>query len=200
MAKRKYDAWLTGGNTTARECAKPKAMNNFIEQWDDNEFPLAYLTTIRTYGTWLHGDKRKSVDLHGKNVYGTPKRNPNRNLEKIMKRNIAQDAVVFDKTQRKLVEESFKDTCKARKYDLLAVNIRTNHAHAVISAASKPEKIINGLKAHATRKLRENHLVLKDQQIWSRGGSRRYLWKPRHVNLAIDYVLYGQGLLPFELE
>jgi hypothetical protein len=23
---------------------------------DDNEGPLAYLITIRTYGTWLHGD------------------------------------------------------------------------------------------------------------------------------------------------
>lgn len=25
--------------------------------WDDNTFPLAYLVTFRTYGTWLHGDK-----------------------------------------------------------------------------------------------------------------------------------------------
>jgi hypothetical protein len=22
--------------------------------WDDNQFPLAYLITIRCYGTWLH--------------------------------------------------------------------------------------------------------------------------------------------------
>jgi len=39
--------------------------------WDDNEFPLAYLITIRTHGTWLHGDERGSVDRHGQNIYGT---------------------------------------------------------------------------------------------------------------------------------
>ncbi len=27
--------------------------------WDDNEWPLAYLITIRTYATWLHGDERQ---------------------------------------------------------------------------------------------------------------------------------------------
>jgi hypothetical protein len=26
------------------------------------KYPLAYLTTFITYGTWLHGDKRASVD------------------------------------------------------------------------------------------------------------------------------------------
>ena len=30
--------------------------------WNDNEAPLAYLITVRTYGTWLHGDDRGSVD------------------------------------------------------------------------------------------------------------------------------------------
>ena len=174
-------------------------MNKDIEMWDDNEFPLAYMITIRTYGTWLHGDKRKSVDLHGKNVYGEPRQKPNENLRKVMKANAFHDSFVFDNQQRKLVEESMRETCKAREYDLLAINVRTNHAHLVVSSASKPERIINGFKSHATRKLRENYLVLKNQKVWSRGGSRRYLWKLRHVDLAIDYVLFGQGLLPFEL-
>ena len=117
-----------------------------------------------------------------------------------MKANAKQDAVLFDEKQRELVEKSIEETCKIRKYELLAVNVRTNHVHVVVSTQSKPEPIINGFKSFATRKLRENYLMLKDQRIWSRGGSRRYLWKQRHVNLAIDYVLYGQGKLPFELE
>jgi hypothetical protein len=37
-------------------------------------------------------------------------------------------------------------------------------------------------------------------KTWSRGGSRRYLWKERHVSLAIEYVLYGQRDIPFEIE
>jgi len=59
-------------------------MNNFTDSWEDNEFPLDYLITIRTYGTWLHGDKRLSVDKHyGRNRYGSSKVAPSENLEKL---------------------------------------------------------------------------------------------------------------------
>ena len=27
-----------------------------MNTWDDNEYPLTYLITFRTYGTWLHGE------------------------------------------------------------------------------------------------------------------------------------------------
>ncbi|MGI8495570.1 MAG: transposase [Pyrinomonadaceae bacterium] len=173
-------------------------MNDYIE-WDNNEFPLAYLITIRTYGTWLHGDERGSVDVHGKNIFGSPKISGKENLESRMKENLKDEAFILNEKQRQAVEESIKETCHIRGYDLLAVNVRINHLHAVVAAKSKPELIINGFKSHATRKLRENFLILKDSLIWSRCGSRRYLWKKQNVDLAIDYVLYGQGLLPFEL-
>ena len=48
--------------------------------WDDNQFPLAYLITFRTFGTWLHGDDRGSMDRHGKNIYGTERIAPNANF------------------------------------------------------------------------------------------------------------------------
>jgi hypothetical protein len=31
-----------------------------MRDFDDNEFPLAYLITFRCYGIWLHGDERGS--------------------------------------------------------------------------------------------------------------------------------------------
>jgi hypothetical protein len=31
-----------------------------------------------------------------------------------------------------------------------------------------------------------------DVKPWSRHGSTRYLWKPHHVDRAIDYVIKGQ--------
>jgi len=39
-----------------------------------------------------------------------------------------------------------------------------------------------------------------DVKIWSRGCSTRYLCKEKHLGLAIEYVLYGQGdeLFAFE--
>ena len=30
--------------------------------WNDTDMPLAFLITFRTYGTWLHGDERGSVN------------------------------------------------------------------------------------------------------------------------------------------
>jgi hypothetical protein len=32
-----------------------------FEIYEENTFPLAYLITLRTFGTWLHGDERGSV-------------------------------------------------------------------------------------------------------------------------------------------
>lgn len=162
--------------------------------WDDNERPLGYLITFRTYGTWLHGDGRTSVDRHnGKNQYGTPKIEPNSNLNRVMTDRRPGDAFILDGECRAVVERAIKNVCSIRDYSLFALNVRTNHAHSVVSAEAKPEAIMNAFKANATRELREAVLVGTNQQVWSRGGSTRYLWKPSHVDGAVDYVLYGQG-------
>ncbi len=164
------------------------------EFWDDNDRPLAYLITFRTYGTWLHGDDRMSVDRHsGKNRYGAPKIEPNQKLVTIMSEQRTSDSFLLNGECRKVVERAVREVCQIRGYALAAVNVRTNHAHNVVSAAVTPEKVMNALKANATRELLEAGLVEAKQQVWSRGGSTRYLWKPAHVSGAIDYVLYGQG-------
>ena len=166
-------------------------MTNY--EWDDNEWPLAFLITIRTFGTWLHGDDPYSVDRHGKNVFGLPKIEPNENLSRLMAKNRIAREFVLDTHQRGVVEAAVRDMCKFRGYGLYAINVRTNHAHCVIASSKKPESIINAIKSNSTRELRSAGLVDEHQAIWSRGGSRRYLWKPSHVDGAIDYVLYGQG-------
>ena len=73
------------------------------------------------------------------------------------------------------------------------MNVRSNHLHAVVTANVKPELVINAFKANATRELRASGLVRLEQTIWSRGGSRRYLWKDKQVARAVDYVRYDQG-------
>ncbi len=143
--------------------------------WDDNESPLAYLITFRTYGTWLHGDDRYSIDRHGKNVYGTPKVLPSRNLNTMMQGNRHGGQFVMNGKQRATVEAAIRAVCSIRGYDLMAINVRTNHVHAVLAAYVKPEKVIIAFKANCTRELRTAGLVSESSQIWSRGGSRRYL-------------------------
>jgi REP element-mobilizing transposase RayT len=161
--------------------------------WDDNISPIAYLITFRTYGTWLHGDDRSSIDLHGQNTYGMPKIAPNKNLVKIMSDNRLDDAFILNGQQRRVVEQAIRNVCEHRGYGLMAVHIRTNHAHSVVASRREPELILNAFKSNATRELRVAGLVSVTQRIWSRGGSTRYLWKPRHVDGAVDYVLHGQG-------
>ena len=161
---------------------------------------MDYLLTFRTYGSWLHGDGRSSVDVHGKNIYGTPEVAANEKLERIMRDNMRGEPIVLDGDQRAAIEDAISEVCAHRGYFLQAVNVRSNHVHAVVSAEVKPGKIVQSLKAYATRRLREKSLIEPDIDVWSRGQSGRYLWKPHHVALAIDYVLYSQGDAPFTTE
>jgi REP element-mobilizing transposase RayT len=170
-----------------------------FEIYEENEFPLAYLLTFRTFGTWLHGDGRESVGRDGRNHYGKPRIRPNSEFEAAMKEEAKQHPFILTKPMRGIVEAAIKELCERRSYRLQAVNVRTNHAHAVVSAQMRPERMADALKANATKMLRESLLISSDTKVWSRGRSRRYLWKPGHVGAAIDYVLYCQSDVPFDL-
>lgn len=163
---------IRGRNTTVRVCK-----NSMGEAWDDNLFPLAYLITLRTFGTWLHGDDRESVDRHGKNIHGTPRIAANVNFQRQMQERTAEPAFLLDKKQRTVVEKTIEEVCQSRNYFLHAVNTRSNHVHMVVSAQDKPEKLINAFKTYSTRRLREQRFIDRETRLWSRGGSRRYLWK-----------------------
>jgi REP element-mobilizing transposase RayT len=170
-----------------------------FEVYENNEFPLAYLITFRTYGTWLHGDERGSIRRNRKGEKETKFIPINIPLKEKMRDAMLAPAVLLDASQRLVVEAAIKEVCNLRTYGLHAANVRTNHVHAVIAAQCKPDRLADALKAYATRRLRERGLIGPGVQVWARGRSRRYLWKPRHVAAAVDYVLYGQGDLPFEL-
>ena len=169
-----------------------------FEIYEENSYPIAYLLTFRTFGTWLHGDDRSSVRRNGNNIHGEPKITPSVPLTEAMRNIQKGPTVILNPAQRKCVETAIIEVCEFRSYDLRALNVRTNHAHSVVSAAIKPEKIVNDLKVYATRKLREERLFGPAERIWSRGASTRYLWKPRHVEGAVDYVKYCQEDIPFE--
>ena len=161
-------------------------------EWDDNEWPLAYLITFRTYGTWLHGDDRLSVDLHGRNVYGTPKVRPRKEFVEVMAGNMTAKPFLLDARNRSLVDSAIREVCSVRSYRLSAMNVRTNHIHVVVSAEVKPERLATAFKSYSTRKMRQAQTIPEDLRPWSRGESTRYLWKPRFVELAVDYVVDGQ--------
>jgi len=168
---------------------------------DERTRPLGFLITFRTYGTWLHGDERHSVDTHDHlNVYGFPDRAPNSKLKGRMRENLIHKPTIFDIERRDVVKAAIEEVCDFRKYPLHAINVRSNHVHAAVSSLDRPETVAETFKRYSTRRLRNNGYFGPDVKIWSRGCSTRYLWKEKHLGLAIEYVLYGQGdeLFAFE--
>ncbi len=124
-----------------------------VRDFDDNEFPLAYFISFRTYGTWLHGDERGSVNRN-QNKYGTPRMAPNSRLQQAERKLLKHPPVTLDGRQRPVVEKAVREVCELRGYTLVAINVRTNHVHTVVSAQMKPEPILQAFQAYATRKLR----------------------------------------------
>jgi REP element-mobilizing transposase RayT len=117
-----------------------------------------------------------------------------------METRLVSPSILLDPHQRSIVSSAISEVCQYREYELKALNVRTNHVHAVVSKAIKPEKIVNDFKAYATRRLRGEWQFAADGKVWARGASTRYLWKPKHVVAAVDYVLYCQEDIPFEFK
>ena len=154
--------------------------------------PLGYLITCRTYGTWVHGDARGSVDREH-SAYGAPMLDPNGSLERAERRRLKTPPVTLTAQQRVVVAETIRAVCRKLDWSLLALNVRTTHFHAVVAAPYHPERVMHAFKAYATRRLREEGLHAQGAPLWSRHGSTRYLWKPPQVEHACRYVAESQG-------
>jgi REP element-mobilizing transposase RayT len=92
--------------------------------------------------------------------------------------------------RRAIVLASIREVCRHRGWQLLAVHVRTSHVHVVVEAEDEPERMLNDFKAYASRRLNE---VEPQRPRWARHGSTRWLWKPKQVSAAMQYVLEEQG-------
>ena|SRR2546421_309098 len=161
--------------------------------WNDTDTPLAYFISFRTYGTWLHGDKRGSIDRFH-NRYRSPYIPPNEKWRTYNQRRLQAKPLILKAKQRKSIEAAIRETCNVRNWFLRAINVRTNHIHTVVSAShKKPGHVLGAFKANATRQLRQDDLWHNSFSPWADEGSKRRLWNEQSVAKAIDYVLNGQG-------
>jgi len=158
--------------------------------------PLAYFLTWPTYGTWLPGDPR------GWAKKGQGFQPPDPMREREAKARMTEDACLLDVDQRQLVERTIADHCAIRKWQMHAVNCRTNHVHVVVTADRQPEIVRDQFKAWCTRKLKGMSLARRgadnqeDSSVrlkwWAEGGSRIFLNDEASVEAAIQYVRDGQ--------
>jgi REP element-mobilizing transposase RayT len=151
-----------------------------------------YLITMRTYGTWLHGDPRTYVTRQH-NQYGTPMLPADPTIHRRARKAQKHAAVLLGPEHRFVVHATIIEVCAYRKWYLHAQNVRTNHAHVIVSAEHSAERTLADLKAYTTRRLREAHLADIQAPVWSYHGSTPHLFTPDDITRAKRYVLEEQG-------
>jgi hypothetical protein len=157
-----------------------------MRDFDDNLFPLAYLITLRYYGTWLHGDGRGSYrrSAESRRVRVPPR-------PRLVTAETEQLIFPFNsiRVSGRLSKTLFE------KYVFIAGLrcMRSTQERIMCTQASQLQCAgvdFGGFKSYATRALGTAGLD-KNIQPWSRHGSTVYLWKERHLNKGIEYVVLG---------
>ena len=154
---------------------------------------LAYFITFSTYGTWLHGTDKGSGSVDRRhNVYGTPFIPPDERREENASLRMTDPLYVLGETARTIVRDAIVALCEEKSWTLLALHVRTNHVHLVVSAEREPGRLMSDLKARASRELNRSGTDANAKR-WTRHGSNRHLFDETSVAAAVAYTLDEQG-------
>jgi len=93
------------------------------------------------------------------NLYGTAKITASDPFENSDRRQLKHPPITLSARQRAVVKKAVRAVCEHRRYVLRCINVRTNHAHSVVTAMSKPEPVLDAFKSYSTRELRKAGLV-----------------------------------------
>jgi REP element-mobilizing transposase RayT len=156
------------------------------------KYPIAYLITFTTYGTWLHGDKRASVDDEH-NRFGAQFVPHNPGLNAKEQSLLKHPAIKLNAFRRNIVLQAILEVCKFRGWFAHSVHIRSNHVHIVVSGREKPEKMMSDFKIYATKAIKKASDKMPTERYWTRHGSTKYIWTEEKLRSSIEYVKNCQG-------
>jgi REP element-mobilizing transposase RayT len=157
---------------------------------------LAYFITFTTYGTWLHGtDKGKGSVDRKHNQFDEDFVAPDPSRQHVEREAMSQPPYALDSARRKTVRDAIVAVCRKRQWQLLALHVRTNHVHVVVSADRDPGRLMSDFKARASRKLTLAGFETSSRKRWTRHGSTVHLFDEASVAEKIDYTLNRQGTL-----
>jgi hypothetical protein len=157
--------------------------------------PYGYFLTFTCYGVRLHGDRRGSVDRQHNGVGA-------RYLQEDALRNAAEqklmtaEASSLPPVERSVVLDEIVSSCAKQHWGLHAAHVRSTHVHVVLTTKVEPDLVLGKLKSFASRAL--NKRFGMQGKRWATHGSTIWLWSPRRLQRAVDYVVRGQGR-PMEL-
>jgi REP element-mobilizing transposase RayT len=149
--------------------------------------PLAYFVSFRCYGTWLRGDERGWCP-RTKDPRASPRAEGTAGLREHDRALLEHDPVRLGAEARTVVNTAIVEVCSHRDWDLYDHAVNEEHVHALLHAEEPPEKILVGLKAWATRRLREAGLIPDGARVWSVHGSTEYLWTEASVERVRRYI------------
>ncbi len=155
---------------------------------------LAYFITFTTYGTWLHGSSKGqgSVDMEH-NTFGSPYIAPSENRERRAREAMVQPPYFMTAQEREVVCRAIVELSTERGWNLLAVHVRSNHAHVIVSADLDPGRMMSDMKAKASRELTRAGFGDAKRKRWTRHGSTLHLLREADVEAKIRYTLDEQG-------
>jgi REP element-mobilizing transposase RayT len=150
---------------------------------------VRYFVTFSCYGARFHGDEEGSVDREH-NMYG--ERLVESSPDRVARERewMVSEAYLMDARRRDVVLNALCRHGSYRGWSLLAAHVRSNHVHVVVDAEVTPERVMNELKAYASRALNG---VEGKRKRWARHGSTRRLFRDIDVAEVIRYVVEGQG-------
>jgi REP element-mobilizing transposase RayT len=154
--------------------------------------PLAYFITFSTYGAWLPGSAKGSVDRHH-NEFATSFLSPDAERENESRNLMTQPPYSMSATERDIVCRAIVELSKDRGWQLLAVQVRSNHVHVVVKADRDPGRLMSDLKGRASRDLTLAGFGDADRKRWTRHGSTQHLFREEEVEAKIRYALDEQG-------
>ena len=153
---------------------------------------MVYFITFSCYGRHLHGHASGSVD-RGRNLFGSRRLEPDPRRIVAERELMDQPPYDLDRSRREAVLAALRERCLERHWNLLAAHVRTSHVHLIVGAEVRPERVMNDLKAYASRCLNRLGLDSSTRKRWARHGSTRWLWTQEDISSAIQYVVEQQG-------
>jgi REP element-mobilizing transposase RayT len=154
--------------------------------------PLAYFITFSTYGVWLHGREIGSVDK-AHNQVETPFVLADAEREQYERGRMREPPYLLGPERHSVVLKTILEVAQYRKWKIWACHVRTTHVHVIVTADTKPEKVMSDFKAYASRRLKESLNEPANCKRWTQHGSTRYLWNKAQLAAMSEYVINGQG-------
>ncbi|MBY0112606.1 MAG: transposase [Phycisphaerales bacterium] len=150
---------------------------------------LAYFLTWHTYGTWLHGDERGSVNKI-QNIPGTPLVSANPDVVATMGARMKHTSFVLDEAMQQVVSGAIRDHATIRRWSVVALNVRSNHVHVIVRPPTEhtPEAVMQQFKSWGTRRLIKAGFATSETRVWVDHGSTRYIDSEESLKKAVEYV------------